>query len=150
MLKGELHSLLNTNVRLKAAKRRLERHRFVRLIVDQPQIQLVELGTEEQVHILRAEGRRVLRAPSSGPRSGSTRLSDASHRLLWLSDLTDFRELQETLQALLTKRRDGTVLAACRHLKYGLQPAERRVRDSGQTQEVGADVSGRSPARLSP
>lgn len=105
--------------------------------MDQPQIQLVELGAEERVHILHAEGRRVFRAPSSCPGSRITCFSRAHERLLWFSGLADSRELQETLHALLTERRNGPVLATRRHLKYGLQPAATRVRDSDQTQEGG-------------
>lgn len=105
--------------------------------MDQPQVQLVQLGTEEQVHVLGAEGRRLFRAAPSCPRGGSARFPDASQRLLWFSDLADLRELQETLHALQTERRHGTVPATPRHLEDGLQPAEGGVREAGQTQEVG-------------
>lgn len=76
----------------------------VGLIVAQPQVQLMELGTEERVHVLHAEGRRVFsEAPSSCPRSGGACFSDADERLLGFSGLADLRELQKSFDALLTK-----------------------------------------------
>lgn len=143
--KEELDTVFKTSIRrktekyvqllsVKAAKWMLERQRSpVWLILDQPQIQLMELGTEERVHVLHAEGRRIFReAPPSCPRRRSARFSDADERLLRFPGLTDFQELQKSFDALLTKWRNGTVLATRRHLKYGLQPAERREIDLDQ------------------
>lgn len=82
------------------------------LIIHQPQIQLIQLGTEKRVHILYTEGRFVFReAPASRPGRWNTCLSNTSKWLLWSSGFTNFKELQESLDAPLAKPGLRTVLA---------------------------------------
>lgn len=93
------------------------------LIVHQPQIQLIEFGTEKRVHVLRDEGPLVFRESSSSRpgRRRQPRFSDADERLLWFSDLADFKELQKSFDAPLAEPRLGAVAATERHLEYRLQ-----------------------------
>ena len=100
------------------------------LIVHQPQIQLIEFGTEKWVHVLRDEGPLVFRESSSSRpgrrRRRQPRFSDADERLLWFSDLADFKELQKSFDAPLAEPRLGAVAATERHLEYRLQATETR------------------------
>lgn len=111
-----------------AAKQQLtfKRHlSTVFLIMHQPQIQLIKLGTEKRVHVLHAEGRFVFReAPSSCPGRCNTCLADTNEWFFGFSGLTDFQELQKSFDTPLAKPGLGTISAVQRHLKYGLQPAE--------------------------
>lgn len=63
----------------------------VSLIVHQPQIQLIQFGAEQRVHVLRAEGRFVFgEAASSSPGGGAACFSSTNERLLRFSGLADF------------------------------------------------------------
>lgn len=96
----------------------------VALIVFQPQVQLVQLGAEQGVHVLDAEGRFVFREGfSSRPGRGRACFSDSNERLLRLPRSTDLQELQKPFDAPRAAPGLRAVLAVERHLEYGLQAA---------------------------
>lgn len=93
------------------------------LVVDQPQAQLVQLGAEQRVHVLDAEGRLVSGdAAASRPGGGDACFPGSDERFLQFPDRAGLQELQETF-APRTAPGLGAVLAIERHLEDGLQTA---------------------------
>jgi len=111
-----------------------KRHPSAVFLIDyQPQLQLIELGTEERVHVLRAEGLLAFReAASSRPGGRRTCLSNPNERLLCFSDLAGIHELQKSFHAPRAVPALGAIPATERHLEYGLQPAETRETNDNQ------------------
>lgn len=94
-------------------------------IMHQPQTQLVQFGTEHQVRVLCAVGRRLvpLDAATASPGPGGRCRWRRRQRLPGLPDLAHLQELQDAFDPPLAEARLGAVAPLQGNLEYGLQAA---------------------------
>lgn len=104
----------------------------VRQVVGQPQVELVQFGTEQRVQVLEVQGRLLSGRAAAASRPGDAdRLRGADQGLLRFPDLTHLQELHEAFDPSLPEPRLRAVFTTQRDLKDRLQSTGNR--EDGKT-----------------